>query len=942
MAELEGTPLGIPERPGELGAVTDKGLLGAVTKKDTRIAAVVGPRLPSQSEEIPPLPQQMTALSPSRAEHPDERMLSGLQEYTAVPPAGRWSGEPSATDRYAMMRTRQGQNALVAAAGQPLLFRPSVSMKVNVEGASYKVEVSEDGTFISGPGLLTGGTGLDEEKLRKVVVEIKSQVGLPGSSLDEWAKARLSALTGENPQPIPPKEIALAEQVAQSQILSLAQKLEEGLEEREGGPPEDLARLVHQLRVARDTEVVYKDIFSSSGTSQEYVEDAYDEPIRQRIEESVTGFVRGGVAWSRGQIAGRPAVERAAIRMEAAAEIPLEEIGGEDFHDSDELMARPSGSFVGAKDKDLGLSRTRESSSFRESWFVDGQVVADEKIQIIETRRRAEAGVKKAIQELGERTDEEAVVRREALEKMLKTLNRDQSFLHATGLREMVQMATKPGSRITIEDICFAEPPDLVKDSVVVGATGKSFDIIRVGAISDHLNSAVSLKLLQTAVNGVGQTQTQAIAEIGRIRQQLEDRLNTEKLTVQQRAVLEHMIRQLDISNPETLRKTLIERREILRQQALQLVATQVGEAGSRLQSMGKLHVAHTSLLYPGKKSWDKSGIAHDEQCMIEDMEQIFTEFNGKEIHLDAGIDAPYIDAEGVIHVPRPRGVSKESVSLATHYVNLTATHELSPEQALGQKELAASTIGDLRAEISAQRDPIMDQQAAAQRALELARTANDSDQIQQAQQAVQEADERVSNLVRATTLLNEVEATLDGTTTYHTAAKLLEVQKVVGWFASTGCYSDKDRGGLTGRTVLTNMVAHSMQNEAATLQQQIDHAEKEKRSDDVARLNEEEYQLQRRARKLMDDNPYAAFAPDSCQMRFIQHVVKRPQHYLKAWLGIKKGLKIAQVCLPLFARARWSELREAAKKAGHEVSALTRLHVRRLEEPPAQEMEPI
>jgi hypothetical protein len=104
--------------------------------------------------------------------------------------------------------------------------------------------------------------------------------------------------------------------------------------------------------------------------------------------------------------------------------------------------------------------------------------------------------------------------------------------------------------------------------------------------------------------------------------------------------------------------------------------------------------------------------------------------------------------------------------------------------------------------------------------------------------------------------------------------------------------------------------------------------------------LTEKAHSLQIQARKLMEENPYAAFSPDSCQMRAIQHVVKRPQRYLKAWLGMKQAGKIISVCVPLLARARWGEVREAARKAGREVMARSRLGVRRLERPPAQEVE--
>jgi hypothetical protein len=935
------------------------------------ITAAVGPAMPVPKKRVPP--PHAIPLTPQRPTISLESMRQGVEKYASTV-SGQVPGEPTATSSYALMRTRQGQNALAAAVGQPLLYRPSVAMNVIVDGETYNVEVSEDGTFISGSGLLQDvGGGVRADTLSKVLEKIKQKAMQPESPLSPWAKGQIARVTADNPQPIQPADVALAERVAKDQIRALAQNL--------GGGLPNLTALVKQME---STGEVFRSIFFQEGASQRYGAAVYGPDLHGKLQESVLGGVRSGLEVAHSRDIGQVA----AVVKDAVTE-PFDEIGGEDFHDGAELSSKPTLQPLGEKDKALGFSRTREAATFREPWYVDGKPVAQETIQVLETRKRAEAGIKKALKELEGCPGDKAEIRRTALQKMLRTVDRNQSFLHASGLRETVtnltqrvieaekrvdkitkaldrlkdrtdekgetrraalqkelgeldrflskvtgltmeQRVGKLCSEIAVDRIAFAEPPNLVKDSVVVAGTGKKFDIIRVGAFSDHLNSAVSLKLLYNAVEG----QEAAKVQIKAIRERLRTRLATEKLTEPQQAVLQHMIGQLA---PENLKKTLLERREILRQQALQLVATQVGEAGEHLEGMSKLHVAHTSLLFPGKDSWDISGIGLNEQRMIEDMEQIFSEMDGKEIHLDRDLEAPYIDAERTIHVPRPTGVRQAAVTLATHYVNVSAAHTLSEEVATGQRMLGKNTLQTLDDEITGQKTTLWKIHAEAGAQLERAGTDGSN---AEARAEVQNIEQRLSDILRAESLLRQVKKELEGTTTHKTAAMLIEVEKIVGWYPSTGCYSDKDRGGLAGRTVLTNMVAHSMQDGANILEQQVAAAEEKGDTKATDRLSEEAHQLQIRAKKLIDDNPYAAFSPDSCQMQVTQHVVKKPQHYLKTWLGVKGAAKIAKVCLPLIARPRLGRVREGLRRAARKVMAHARLRVRGSDQPPSPELE--
>ena len=379
----------------------------------------------------------------------------------------------------------------------------------------------------------------------------------------------------------------------------------------------------------------------------------------------------------------------------------------------------------------------------------------------------------------------------------------------------------------------------MARDAVVDAKTGEEFSLLRSGAFSDHLNSVVSLQLLQRAIGGP--QQLAARVQINEIRGQLERRLAQESLTEPQRAVVQHMIDQLQRGN---WKKTCIERREILRQQVLLLIAAQIHEVGANLQQT--LPLAHTSVLRPTKDTWDHCGIAHVERRMIEDMEQIFSELNGERIFLDKGIEAPYVDAVGHIHVLRPEGTNLETVALAAHYTNISPGFSLPPEAVEDQQKRTKTVIRALRDEISSQK-----------------RSPRPGDKA-----------------LRAERLLDSLENRLKQSTTFDAAADLIEAEKLLGWAVSTGCYSDKDRGGVAGRSVLSRLLAHSME------------ARGEK------------------TKALLEENLYAAFMPGSCQMQFVRYVVSGRQLVLKAWPGGAGVLKIAKAGLSAIRSAPWSQSR--------------------------------
>ena len=144
--------------------------------------------------------------------------------------------------------------------------------------------------------------------------------------------------------------------------------------------------------------------------------------------------------------------------------------------------------------------------------------------------------------------------------------------------------------------------------------------------------------------------------------------------------------------------------------------------------------------------------------------------------------------------------------------------------------------------------------------------------------------------LIHSKWLVTRVEEKLQKNTTFEAAAELVEAEKLMGWAVSTGCYSNKDRGGLVGRAVLTRLFTRRMESSFAW--------------------------REKRARAFEEENPYVAYAPGSCQLRYAQEVVSGRQHYLKAFPNIVGALMIAKVCLPIIVRAEAARLFRSSRQA--------------------------
>ena len=526
---------------------------------------------------------------------------------------------------------------------------------------------------------------------------------------------------------------------------------------------------------------------------------------------------------------------------------------------------KPQQPQVQPNDKKLGWSKSRPPQTFEEKWTVGGKPVATETIEILPTRDLAKTSIEKRISDLKDSivdgTLEKAVIERQinTLECMRSTLDgREQQSLHGTGTRETAVSRD-------ISTFAFAEVPNFVRHEVVVD-NGPPISLIQFGAMADQRNTKVSLKQLTQAARG----EEPALKKIEETVRDLKSRLAREKPkpTVKQKEVLQHMIDELEpkgfseVTDPTTRKQhlagTLVERREILQQQMLLLVGTQVAEAAKDNDLGSTMHLSHTSLLNPIVDKFEgESGLSHCELNMMEDMEQIFQDFDGREIALDS-TSGPYIDKEGQIHLPRPvdkngKPVESESVRLQTHYANVAVFKSPGAKGAADQLEIDKKAINDM------------------------------DDAIKNLNIASNITPIQAEKIARAEKLLAKAKAGLrTGTASYDVATPLIEAQKLLGWRVSTGCYTNKDRGGVTGRKVLNEMVMHDMEARAAEEETSAKTAEPTDK-----KAHEERASSLRSVARGLIPNSYQSFRADSVQMRLVNWTVKVKQRALKAWPGL-------------------------------------------------------
>lgn len=187
---------------------------------------------------------------------------------------------------------------------------------------------------------------------------------------------------------------------------------------------------------------------------------------------------------------------------------------------------------------------------------------------------------------------------------------------------------------------------------------------VRVGIMSDMRNGWYSLTDLKAMQ-----------AKPGLIKDKLQDlEKDLPNLEGKKLESALYAINQLKLmmNHPSYLSHVIHDRKRVLQQQMIQLVSEQVSRNPEKLkealQSNGSFDMAHVALLNQKSSSQDRTGWVHDERVEMEDMQEIFREFQGKKLVFDGR--GPIID-EDTIYLPQLfDGVENSEVTLNTFFFN--------------------------------------------------------------------------------------------------------------------------------------------------------------------------------------------------------------------------------------------------------------------------------
>lgn len=373
---------------------------------------------------------------------------------------------------------------------------------------------------------------------------------------------------------------------------------------------------------------------------------------------------------------------------------------------------------------------------------------------------------------------------------------------------------------------------------------------LQEAALKDTATRLENVESLEEAEKEMQQTLEDLRQEKGEIAERLQtlkaETSEHKKLTSRLDS-LNYMIEELE--NPE---RTLVMRRGMLTRQLLPVLRlqTQRAAAQGRISPGGRIDVAHLSLLHPEKDFWDAmSQLAHDEGCLIEDMEQLYAEVDGKAIQFDGSEDPSFVDEQGVIHLPAPERIEVGTqVTLHTHYANIVV-------QATGSmKEDSVRKMGTLNDRVFTE---ITKGLATEISALQQKQDRSDDENVRlQRLRANQKRMETVEKKVKA------------GGVSYEYASVIDEACALLGWLTQKGCFSAKDRGGYTGRKAILDQAVHDREARVQLNPQ----------STDVSTFEGEARDLRGQVA--------GAFEANSVEMQLVRWTTLIKQKTLKVWPG--------------------------------------------------------
>jgi hypothetical protein len=470
----------------------------------------------------------------------------------------------------------------------------------------------------------------------------------------------------------------------------------------------------------------------------------------------------------------------------------------------------------------------------------------------------------------------------------------------------------------SLDDMVYVEAPNVQIHSVRVpesdsGSPAINETLLQSGSLSDHRNTRLNLKQLATIVEWdknphlhkifygkkfvdltpeflecflksnklhLTEEEKQAVekyyearkefeathAELRQAKETGKDPHTGKDLSAAQLSALDHMLK--DFSDPAA---ALVERRMILQR----MLSIQVNEDLKQAAKEGTLgdevHISRLILLHPKFSKWERAtGIPHNEWNIMQDTGQIYAEFDGATVVFEDLESELFINEQEnghvELHLPRPEGVGKEvkSVTLKTHYGNAAVQRSLGQTGVERQTQINAKMFADLEQAISEK-----ERKGKKEKEAEVPAGLPPEDIEKGRKLQWDEADK----VARARKLVHEAcTAMNNGESSYDVATKLIEAQRLLGWVVCTGCYSNKDRGGVAGKKVLSEIAMYQKESAAKF----IEEASRDGRK--AAALREEA--------KAMRHIAWASLAPDSIQMKVVNYSVSVRQPALKVFVA--------------------------------------------------------
>jgi hypothetical protein len=333
-------------------------------------------------------------------------------------------------------------------------------------------------------------------------------------------------------------------------------------------------------------------------------------------------------------------------------------------------------------------------------------------------------------------------------------LNRDTKWVSSSALRSLSEKNEGRVEKFAVIELTNHQVHSLKESS---GKEICRFE--QFGALGDNRNAYLSLADLKTAITDENFRNSRLAT--------LRNRYDTEGISKTEKAVLNFALSQLN--NPQA---GYDQKKALLEQQMLLTVYNRLQESVKAGTMKGDaFHLSHLSLLNPTKHDVDTiSGLLIDEKVLIDDMKNVFDEFNNQAVLFDS--EVPYRDEKG-IHMP-VIFQRREPLTLHTHFGNVSVQGQSSQEGNKLQKDMNSSVLLEMERDLS-----------------ERLNVDRSSDELKLLQKKLREM--KKANSV--------------GKYSLQVAADILLIQMRLGWLVSTGCYGNKDRGGILGMLLCRNFL---------------------------------------------------------------------------------------------------------------------------------------